>query len=103
MSDEFSNESLENIKITVETSTKTIFDSGTDSVWMKQKPILPGYYWLRNYQIEGQNSISLEPQIVYIWLGESEQLNMSVMGGNIFYALQFIIQGEWYAVPAPPN
>lgn len=79
-----------------------------DSAWTKDAPIVPGFYWLRNYSVkQGVSpvaglSVETEPTIVHCEDHSGTVVEFYHPGSEVGIRIDHLIQGEWSGPIAPP-
>jgi hypothetical protein len=70
--------------------------------WTRETPSKAGYYWLRNYLIEGDSGVSTEALIVHVYSSFGLPFDVSFTGNDMTFGIGEV-KGEWAGPLDPPE
>lgn len=70
--------------------------------WTLERPSKAGFYWLRNYRIEGDQGVSEKATIVSVYSSFGAPFDVTFTGNDSSFGVSEMAQGEWFGPIEPP-
>ena len=66
--------------------------------WTTEYPTQPGFYWIRNYQLEGWTNPQLPPNIAMV----EQDMDFYLPGVEDFFSRRDVLSAQWLGPIQPP-
>jgi hypothetical protein len=72
--------------------------------WTKTTPSEAGFYWLRNYRIEGDSGVKGTPVVVHLHSSfDALPFDVTFTGNDSTFGIGEVAEGEWAGPLEPPE